>query len=288
MRARVSDTELYFDVDGSALVPDGDRMAERPVLFLVHGGPGSDHSVFKPAFTPLRDVAQLVYHDMRGCGRSAPADPRTCTLAQNIADLDALRAHLGVERISLLGSSYGGMVALGYALEYPDRLANLILVATAPSHRFLDEARAIVEERGTPDQVRVCRALWEGSFESLEQLHEYYRVMGPLYARSFDPEAAEEGWGRGIRSYPALNRGFGDFLRTFDYVDRLHEIACPTLILAGEHDWICPPSQSRLMAERIPRSHLKIFERSSHAIAADETEAFLRVVGGFLTYALPR
>lgn len=288
MRARVNDTELYFDVDGSALVADGDRMVERPVLFLLHGGPGSDHSVFKPVFTPLRDVAQLVYHDMRGCGRSAPADPQTCTLAQNIADLDALRAHLGLERISLLGSSYGGMVALGYALEYPDRLANLILVATAPSYRFLDEARAIVQERGTPDQVRVCRALWEGSFESLEQLHDYYRVMSPLYAKSFDPETFDEGWGRGIRNYRALNRGFGDFLRTFDYVDRLHEITCPTLILAGEHDWICPPSQSRLMAERIPRSHLKIFVRSSHAIAADETEAFLRVVGGFLTYALPR
>ena len=75
MRARVNDTELYFDVDGSALVPDGDRMAERPVLFLLHGGPGSDHSVFKPAYTPLRDVAQLVYHDMRGCGRTPRPTP---------------------------------------------------------------------------------------------------------------------------------------------------------------------------------------------------------------------
>ena len=75
MRARVNDTELYFDVDGSALVPDGDRMAERPVLFLLHGGPGSDHSVFKPAYTPLRDVAQLVYHDMRGCGRMPRPTP---------------------------------------------------------------------------------------------------------------------------------------------------------------------------------------------------------------------
>ena len=88
------------------------------------------------------------------------------------------------------------MVALGYGLEYPDRLANLVLVAMPLSYRFLDEARAIVQVlAGRRDQVRVCRALWEGNFESLEQLHEYYRVMGPLYAKSFEPETSEEGWG---------------------------------------------------------------------------------------------
>jgi proline iminopeptidase len=284
MRARIRDTELYFDIDGAGLVPDGDRMAERPVLFLHTGGPGGDHTVFKPGYTPLREVAQLVYFDPRGCGRSAPCDPAAITLDNHVDDLDALRAHLGLPRISLLGASYGGMVALGYALRHPDRLANLILQVTAPSFRFLGDAQRLVRERGTPEQVRVCERLWAGSFESLDQLKEYYRVMGPLYAVKHDPSTFDEGWGRAIRSFVALNRGFGDFLRTFDYVDRLHEIRCPTLILAGAHDWICPPEHSRLMAERIPRSHLKVFPRSSHAVAGDEPEAFLRAVSGFLTH----
>jgi proline iminopeptidase len=82
-----------------------------------------------------------------------------------------------------------------------------------------------------------------------------------------------------------LNLGFGGFLRTFDFTDELHKIQCPTLVLAGEHDWICPPSQSTILAERIPRAHLKVFAKSAHSIAADEPEAYLTAVRGFLTYA---
>jgi proline iminopeptidase len=285
MRARIRGTELYFDIDGSGLTPEGDRMVERPTLFLHTGGPGGDHTVFKPSYTPLRDLAQLVYFDPRGCGRSAPCDPSEITLDNHIDDLDALRDHLGLERISLLGGSYGGMVALGYALRYPQRLANLILVATAPSYRFLEDARRIIRARGTPEQIAICERLWNGNFESLEQLREYYWLLAPLYSLTFDPTKFDDGWKRSIRSYVALNRGFGDFLRTFDFTERLHEIRCPTLILAGAHDWICPPNHSRLMAERIPRSLLKIFPRSSHSIAADEPAALLLAISGFLTHA---
>ncbi|MCH8923602.1 MAG: alpha/beta fold hydrolase, partial [Planctomycetes bacterium] len=177
------------------------------------------------------------------------------------------------------------MVAQGYALAHPDRLANLILCATSPSYRFIEDARRNVQQRGSEEQQRVCQRLWNATFESQEQLQEYYRVMGPMYSTTFDPVEAERGWRRGIRSFEQLNIGFGGFLRTFDFIDQLHKIACPTLVLAGAHDWICPADHSRLMAEKIPRAHLKIFAHSSHLIAADEPEAFLAVVRGFLTYA---
>ena len=285
MKASVRGTKLYFDVDGMGLVPDGDRMRERPVLFLLHGGPGGEHSSFKSTAALLRDVAQLVYLDHRGSGRSAPADPDTYTLDDNVDDLDALREHLGLETISVLGSSYGGMVAQGYAIRYPARVANLVLASTSPSYRFLEDARRIVQERGTPEQQAVCQRLWDASFESLEQLHEYYRVMGPMYATTFDLKKAEQGWQRGRRSFEQLNLGFGGFLRTFDYTEQLSQIRCPTLVLAGAHDWICPPDHSRLIAERIPRAHLKVFDNSAHSIAQDEPEEFLAAVRGFLTYA---
>jgi len=285
MRARVRGTEIYFDVDGPGLVADGDRMVERPVLFLLHGGPGGDHTSFKPRLATLADTVQLVYVDHRGSGRSAPADPETYTLDENVEDVEALREYLGLERISILGSSYGGMVAQGYAIRHGERLANLVLCSTAPSFRFLDDARAIVAERGTPEQVEVCRPLWDGSFESLDQLKEYYRLMGPMYSTAHDPEKAEESWGRGTRNIEQINRGFAGFLKTFDFIDQLHSIKCPTLVLAGALDWICPPDHSRLIAERIPRAHLKIFAKSSHSIAADEPEEFLAAVRGFLTYA---
>lgn len=286
MRARIRGTEVYFDIDGCGQVPGPGGLVDRPQLFLLHGGPGGDHASFKTqATSELRDVAQLVYMDHRGSGRSAVADSQTYTLDENIDDLDALRDYLGLERISILGSSYGGMVAQGYAIRYPERVANLVLVATAPSHRFMDDAKRILEERGTPDQIRVCQPLWDATFESEDQLLEYYKVMGPMYSTAFDLAKFEEGWGRGIRNYQQLNLGFGGFLKTFDFTGQLHTIPCPTLVLAGAKDWICAANHSEEIASRIPRAHLKIFDKSSHSIAADEPDEFLAAVRGFLTYA---
>lgn len=285
MRARIRGTELFFDVDGAQFVPDGPRMVERPVLFLLHGGPGGDHSSFKTQHAGLRDVAQLVYVDHRGSGRSAPADPSTYTLDENIADVDALRDYLGLERIAVLGSSYGGMVAQGYAIRYPQRVSNLILVVTAPSFRFLEDAKRIVQARSTPDQVRVCERLWSGTFESMDQLYEYYQIMGPMYSTKYDPAKAEESARRSIRNFEQTNLGFAGFLRTYDFLPDLHRITCPTLVLGGAHDWICPPNHSRMIAEKIPRAQLKIFPQSSHSIAADEPDAYFAAVRGFLTHA---
>ena len=285
MLAKIRGTKIYFDVDGMGLVPDGPEMIDRPVLFLLHGGPGGDHASFKGTAAELRDVAQLVFIDHRGSGRSSKTDPGTYTLDNNIDDVDALRDYLGLDRIAVLGSSYGGMVAQGYAIRYPDRVSNLILVATSPSYRFMEDAKQIVEECGTPDQKRVCQWLWDGSFESSEQLHEYYRIMGPMYSLTFNEDKFVENWGRGIRSFEQLNQGFGGFLRSFDFTEQLAQITCPTLVLGGAHDWICPADHSRLLAERIPRAQLKIFRKSAHSIADDEPEAFLAAVRGFLTYA---
>jgi len=286
MRAQIRGTEIFFDVDGLGLEPNGNRMIERPVLFLLHGGPGGDHASFKSQATAnLRDIAQLVYVDHRGSGRSTPANRESYTLDNNIDDIDALRAYLGLERISILGSSYGGMVAQGYAIRYPNRLANLILVATAPSYRFMDDAKRIVQARGTADQIRVCEWLWNGTFECEEQLHEYYKTMGPMYSITFNETDFEKSWGCSIRNFEQLNHGFRDFLRTFDFTEELQKIICPTLVLAGAHDWICAADQSCEIAKRIPRAHLKIFANSAHSIAQDEAESFEAVVRGFLTYA---
>jgi len=284
MKAAIRGTELYFDVDGSSLVPDGDRMTERPVLFLLHGGPGGDHTGFKSVVGRLRDVAQLIYVDHRGSGRSAPADPRTCTLDQNIQDVEALRAYLGLAKISILGSSYGGMVGQGYAIRHPDRISNLVLVGTAPSFRFIDDARRKVQEQGSDEQRRVCDWLWNGSFNSLDQLRQFHRAMGPWYSLRFDEEQFERGWQLGRNNFEQLNFGFSTFLREFDFTEQLHRITCPTLVLAGEQDWICAPQHGREIADGIPRAHFKLFAHSAHSIAKDEPEAFLAAVRGFLTY----
>lgn len=283
MLADIRATRLFFDIDGMQWVPEGGRMRQRPVLFLLHGGPGGDHVQFKTQLGSLTDTAQLVFIDHRGSGRSQPCDPASCTLENNVEDIEALRLYLGLERIALLGSSYGGMVAQGYATRYPENLSSLILSVTAASYEFLADARQNVAERGTPEQQQVCQWLFDGSFESQDQLRQYYRAMMPWYSTTFDESTFDETWSRSIRNYEQLNLGFGGFLREMDYRDQLAAITCPTLVLAGRHDWICPVRHSEEIAARIPRAHLKIFEDSSHAIPADQPEDYLAVLRGFLT-----
>lgn len=286
MRAAIRGTEIYFDVEGAGLVPDGERMREKPVAFILHGGPGGDHTGFKPGLSPLAQKMQLVYFDHRGQGRSAKGDPELYNLDENVEDMEALRKHLGLGPIVSIGTSYGGMVAMAHAARYPDSVSHLILVVTAAHAGFNARARQIVAERGTAEQKAVCDQLWAGELDTVDKLRHYYEVMGPLYSTRFDPKTAGPSRARGIASPEALNRAFapGGFLQNYDLRPELAAITAPTLILAGRHDWICAPEFSEELHRLIPGSDLRIFENSSHSIRVDEPEAFLDVVSGFVVY----
>src|SRR5882672_12870715 len=152
MLARLRDTEIYFDVVGAGLVADGERMRERPVAFIIHGGPGSDHSDLKAALSPLSETMQLVFFDHRGQGRSARGDAARYVLDENVEDMEALRRHLGLGPIVSIGTSYGGMVAMAHAARHQAAVSHLILIVTAAHGGFIPRAEAFVRERGTEEQ----------------------------------------------------------------------------------------------------------------------------------------
>ena len=284
MLARLRNTEIYFDVDGMGLVPDGSRMRERPPAFIIHGGPGGDHSDLKPAFKPLSEKLQLIYFDHRGQGRSARGDKRLYNLDENVQDMEALRQHLGLGPIVSIGTSYGGMVAMAHAARYPDAVSHLVLVVTAAHAGFNARARQIVAERGTAEQSAVCNELWAGRLDTAEKLRHYYELMGPLYSRKHDAAAARLSRERGILSPEAINQAFAPdgFLQTFDLRPELGQIRAPTLILAGRHDWICPPEFSEEIHRLIAGSRLVMFEESSHSIRVDERDKLLATIAAFV------
>ena len=286
MFAAIRGTKIYFDIEGSGLVPDGPRMREKPVAFVLHGGPGGDHTSFKPGMAPLAERMQLVYLDHRGQGRSEPGDPATYTLDENVEDMEALRLHLGLGPIVSIGTSYGGMVAMAHAARHPSSVSHLVLVVTAAHSGFIARAQQIVSERGTPEQRRVVDQLWAGELDSVEKLQHYYEVMGPLYSRRFDAAAASAARRRGTLTPAALNRAFapGGFLRDYDLRPELSRITAPTLILAGRHDWICAPEFSEEIHRLVPGSDLRVFADSSHSIRADEPQAMLDAVAGFIVH----
>jgi proline iminopeptidase len=240
----------------------------------------------------LQDVAQLVFIDQRGCGWSKKTKNSDYTLENNIEDIEALRKYLGLKRICLLGFSYGGMVAQGYAIRYNKNVKKLILTATAPSHHFIDEAKNNLQRIGNKTQIAVCdKYLWNGTFKNERHIEYYYKIMDSLYyvnkkrrRKQSISKGAALGNLKNIFSYEVLNAGFGNFLHSFNFVPKLNKITCPTLILAGQNDWICSPKQSQIMAKHIRNSKLKIFKKCSHVITTDATDRYIKAIKQFLKY----
>lgn len=284
MRAKIRDTEIYFDIEGAALIPDGPRMREKPTAFVIHGGPGVDHTSYKPGLSTLTRKLQLVYFDHRGQGRSARGPQETYTLDNNVEDMEALRQYLGLEKIVVLGASYGGMVALTYAARYPQHVSHLIVMATTATARFLEKAKATLAEKGTAEQNAIATHLWNGSFKDEAHLREYFQIMGSLYSLTYQPGASDDTWKRTILSVDAINEAFGGFLREYNVLGQLHRITAPTLVIGGRHDWICAPEFSEEIAQAMPNADLRIFENSGHLIRADEPEALIDAINGFLVY----
>jgi proline iminopeptidase len=284
MKAKIRDTEIYFDIDGCGLAVEEEGIHEKQIAFIIHGGPGVDHTSYKPCFSPLSYHLQMVYFDHRGQGRSARGPKETYTLENNVEDMEALRQYLGLEKIILIGSSYGGMVALSYAIKYPQNVSHLIVIATTASCRFLERAQEILAERGTPEQKAIASKLWAGNFENEEQLRQFFQVMNPMYCQSNNQKTIAPKSAQNILSFDAINVAFSGFLRNYNILDELHKITSPTLVIAGRHDWICPVEFSQEIAQGIPNAHLQIFENSGHLIRVDEPQLLLDAIMAFLEF----
>ncbi len=283
MKATLRGTAIYFDIAGMQLAPKGNDFVEQPVLFMLHGGPGGDHLRFKQHSLELQEFSQMVLIDHRGCGRSKKTKRADYTLENNIEDIEALRKQLGLEKIALLGTSYGGVVAQGYAIRYPNRVAKLILVATTSSFRHREEAKKYLQKHGSPTQIAMAEHLWNGTFKNPAHVSRFFKLMESLYSTTVkkNPQKAYSK-SQTIWSHDALNEGFGGFLRTLDYTPKLKKIKCPTLVLAGDKDWICSANQARILAKEIPRAQLRIFKNCGHAVGVDAHRQYIAAIKKFL------
>jgi proline iminopeptidase len=286
MYAKIRGELIYFDIEGMGLVPVNEKMVEKRACFLVHGGPGFDHTGWKPAISPLKEYMQLVYFDHRGNGRSSRGPVETYTLDNNVDDLEALREYLGIEEMILLGWSYGGFVAMTYATKYPERVSHLIALTTTPCFKeSRRRAQEIAEDRADPEQARHLPALWEGKIKSPEHMLEIYQDLTRIYTawnEPGDPRLEGETLSRAIMTEEPLNYAFGEMLEDYDLRGDLNKVSAHTLVLAGRHDWITPLDQSEEIARLIPNAQLQIFDYSGHFVLTEETEKFMRTIKTFL------
>jgi proline iminopeptidase len=286
MHVTVNGVRLFFDVEGAKLVPDGPLMREKPVLLMLHGGPGFDHSIYRPAYSTLADIAQIVYLDFRGNGRSEDGPREGWNLAQWGDDVRAFCDALGITDPIVLGASFGGMVALAYATRHPGHPSRLILISTeAAGGSYLERRVELFERFGGPEVGALARRrfLEKGGHPDQASVADWVRLAIPHYTRvPRDPDMA-----RRAVSRPEVLQWFtkpGGESRSFNFFPDLHRIQCPTLVLGGEDDPILPIESQADLAAALP-PHLTQFERFAdcrHACIQDAPERTLAAIRGFI------
>ena len=282
MLVEVNGAKLYVDVENSGLIPDGDKMREKPTLLLLHGGPGFDHSGFKPAFSALSDVAQIVYYDHRGNGRSTGTDPATWNLTQWGDDVKGLCDTLGIVKPIICGLSFGGFVAQAYATRYPEHPGKLILLSSVAKIDFpiIFEtfARLGGSEIGAAAENYWTNPTAEGGAT-------YIAKCMPFYNRRHDASSSDRMARAIIKTEIAAHfNGPSNEHGRMDFRHDLSKITCPVLMIAGEDDPITPIPLSEMTAQCIP-SHLLRFERLAdcgHNVAADDPARVFAAIRQFI------
>jgi proline iminopeptidase len=265
-------------------------------IIVVHGGPDFDHEYLLPDFDRLAEPYRLVYYDQRGRGRSFTRErPGDVTIASEVADLDAIRDWSGSDSVAVLGHSWGGLVAMEYAVRYPDRVSHLILLNTAPaSHADMLEFRRALAASRSPGEVARMTALTDdptylsGDIDAdaeyyrihfrpalrrrehvdrvVERLRAAFRPDGIVAARAIEESLYAQTWSRA----------------DYDLIPRLRDLRVPTLVIHGDHDFV-PVDIARHIASAIPGARLLVLGDCGHFAYLEQPDLVRVAMTNFLT-----
>jgi proline iminopeptidase len=237
---------LFVDFEGPQLVPAGPALREKPTVVLLHGGPGFDHSAFRPLFPRLSDVAHLVYVDHRGHGRSDRRPPAEWTLDTFADDVVRVCDALGLEKPIVLGQSFGGFVAQRYLARHPGHPAKVILSSTSP-HLGLERKLAMFEKLGGPTARDVAGRFWRRP--DAANWADYLAACRPLYNTTPQDEEAAQ---RTIFNLDILFASASGEQQSMNLLPGLAEVRCPVLVIAGVEDPVCPLADAEDIAAALP------------------------------------
>jgi len=248
-------------------------------LFVLHGGPGLDHTMFRPYLDPLAEDFRVLYVDQRGQGRSERVDPATLSLEVFARDVDLLADALGLDEYALLGHSFGAIVTTWHAINLGTATAYVISAGGDSSANVLADVEASLEAMG--DAGRPIADSWEQekSVQTEGELQELLRVQNPFHFAGDPPP----GFGEEMIGSPDVlrhfaNAGYGDF----DYTPDLGRVQQPTLVIVGEKDRTTTTRAARVLHEGIPGSELVVVPDVGHMSLVEAQGEYLEAVRGFL------
>jgi proline iminopeptidase len=263
------------DVNGTTL--HYTRIGSGRTALVLHGGLGLDQSLYR-SLDPLASQLELIYYDHRGNGRSGRPSLDTLTMQQWADDGADLAAQLSDDdKVVIIGHSYGGFIAQELALRHPDRVAALVLLATAPGQLGTDEEPA---PEGPP-----VPAEFEEMLTSMPETDvDYAAALGRLFSAYFHgpvPVGVERQLEATIFDAASMRRGFEE-LGSWSSVDRLHTLEMPALLVVGRHDAFTAVPQSDRIAQRLPNAEMVVLEHSGHFPWLEEPEEFFAVTSAWI------
>jgi proline iminopeptidase len=255
------------------------ELGEGLPVIVLHGGPGLDHSMFRPYLDPLADEFRLLYVDERGQGRSERVDPETLSLDVFVRDVDLLAEALNLDRFALLGHSFGAIITAKHAIERGTATAYVISGGGESSERLLADVEASLDALGDGGAAIADSWEQEKTVETEEELKELLRVQMPFHFAGEPPA----GYGEDAIGTPEVLRHFASVgYGEFDYTPDLGRVAKPTLVIVGELDRTTTPRAARVLHEHIPDSDLVVVPGVGHMSFVEQPEPYIAAVRGFL------
>jgi len=284
--------QLFYKIAGSG--PE--------TLVVVHGGPGNSLESVFPDFERLAKGRTVIYYDQRGAGRSELVkDGKKLGYQQHVADLEAVRQYFKIEKMNLIGNSWGGLLASLYAVEHPDRIERLILDSSAsPTAAFMgdmeDEIRRRMEKIYKPEEIKRSYSLrnpdmWLKAKDPIAICREFYYGVLRVYTYTQTLEGNFKGdvcaGGPESVSRQAITRAYAwNSLGNFDLMPKLGVVKAPVLVIHGIAD-VIPLQSSKAWASGYPNGRLLVIQRAGHMSQIEAPDVFFPAIDTFLRGEFP-
>jgi proline iminopeptidase len=286
------DVRLFYKVVGSG--------AE--TLVAVHGGPGNSLTSIEPDLEPLARNRTVIYYDQRGNGRSdLIKDVKRLSISKHIEDLEAVRKHFNLDKMTLLGNSWGGLLIGFYAAAHPERVARLIFHCPAsPTQTLLSEMASEVKRRISRqynDERRNRFATvanvetWLKATDPRAVCREFYQMILAVYV--FKPESMKllkgdvcSGSEDAVRNQQLVNHRIWEALGSWNLLSSLGAVKAPVLVIHGAAD-VIPLRSSEAWAGAMPNARMLVIEGAGHIPQIEQPEIFFKAVETFLKGSFP-
>lgn len=275
----------FVDINGTKLFYE--TMGEGEPIIFVHGGPGMNHEYFLPQMAPLADQYKLIFYDQRACGDSdVEVDTLSMTMAQFVDDLDAVRAHFGIEKMVLAGHSWGGLLAMWYAKTYPERLEKLILInSIGASREYTQEAQRILMDRYSEEDIELQNELVSSEAFRNGEPEAFLKVFRLSFKPTFYKSELLDELSLSLPEDPQKNqnllRHLYPDLMNYDLHEELSKVDVPVLIFHGNFDGT-PVISSVRLEEAFPRARLVEVPECGHWTFIEQPGLFRKDLDRFM------